>query len=746
MITRLKIIKGLGIFSNFRWEENVSDFARYNLIYGWNGCGKTTLSALFAGLNDGAVAGHEDAQYEIGLGAATSIRNGDAFPVKVRVFNRDYVEKNVHTLSGRARPIMILGEENKKIIDEIEADEATLAIKNQRRQKLIDQFKDAKKRREKLFTDIARTIGQNTAGLATRAYRRPDAEEAFAKLEGKTTLDDTALAASLTELRQAEQPDVLELQVPSVADDRKPMTIVAFLDQAKADAKRLCALTVESKLVERLKSNPDIGTWVESGLALHEAHQSKMCEFCDRVLPEQRMEVLAGHFNAADRQLKLELQDLLERLGRAKVAVRQIRAPEKANLYDELRGEYQKATLAIEETTASLIVAIDGMRASLEKKKAHTTEPLALKDDVDASRLVKAIEDVNWHIGRHNTKTAGFKAAKEDARKRLEIHYLCTVYDDVEEADKTIAAVTEAGRRVTEGDPVTGEPSLQQLRERIEANRARISSPHKGCEAINTALRTFLGRNELQFEVEDDGYVLKRRGEVAKGLSEGERTAIGLVYFTVHLKDEGFDPSEGIIVVDDPISSLDSNSIYQAFAFLKNAVQDAKQVFILTHDFDFLKLVIDWMKRVHHAFYMINNDNDTEGARVASIGRLDKLLEEHESEYHYLFKRLYTFRSDGTIETAYQMPNMARKVLDSFLMFRVPRGGTPYSKLEELKEVFDENKLIAIYKFTNDQSHITGKGFDPSLVPETQKNVTYLLEMIETVFPEHYKILVASMA
>ncbi len=54
---------------------------------------------------------------------------------------------------------------------------------------------------------------------------------------------------------------------------------------------------------------------------------------------------------------------------------------------------------------------------------------------------------------------------------------------------------------------------------------------------------------------------------------------------------------------------------------------------------------------------------------------------------------------------------------------------------------FDENKKIALYKFTNDQSHITGKGFDPSLVPECQNNVKYLLEMIEEVFPEHYKIL-----
>ena len=52
-----------------------------------------------------------------------------------------------------------------------------------------------------------------------------------------------------------------------------------------------------------------------------------------------------------------------------------------------------------------------------------------------------------------------------------------------------------------------------------------------------------------------------------------------------------------------------------------------------------------------------------------------------------------------------------------------------------------EGEKTAIYKFTNDQSHITGDGFDPSLVPEAQKSVKYLLEMMKAVFPEHYQIL-----
>jgi len=41
---------------------------------------------------------------------------------------------------------------------------------------------------------------------------------------------------------------------------------------------------------------------------------------------------------------------------------------------------------------------------------------------------------------------------------------------------------------------------------------------------------------------------------------------------------------------------------------------------------------------------------------------------------------------------------------------------------------------------------MTGKGFDPSIVQESQNNVKYLMEMMETVFPKHYEILKKSVS
>jgi wobble nucleotide-excising tRNase len=53
MIKKINKIRKLGlVFSDFKWGDESDQllrypFNRYNLIYGWTGSGKTTLSKLF---------------------------------------------------------------------------------------------------------------------------------------------------------------------------------------------------------------------------------------------------------------------------------------------------------------------------------------------------------------------------------------------------------------------------------------------------------------------------------------------------------------------------------------------------------------------------------------------------------------------------------------------------------------------------------------------------------------------------
>ena len=514
------------------------------------------------------------------------------------------------------------------------------------------------------------------------------------------------------------------------------------------ETNQLLITTVESVIINRLKENPDISEWVEKGITLHQSHESKQCEFCGSELPELRLEQLAAYFNAADADLKADLEALLVELRQIYKDIESINPFDKMNLYDELREEYSDAIERINTVKKVLLSDIAELGKTITEKKQHTTEKLPeITTLINFDALMESISGINTVIKRHNEKTDLFDKCRAEDSKRMEAHYLSTIYDKILKYDiEIITASKEISElRNGKGGDLT-RIGLTALTNRITQNKARVQSTSKACKELNENLSKFLGYTEISFEVNTDetGYFIKRSGELARNLSEGEKSAIAFVFFVVQLKDEGFDTRNGIIVVDDPVSSLDSSSQFQAFSFMKHATAEAAQLFIFTHNFEFLKLVLNWLKnnRGNSQYFMIKNRfSETTGEREhAYIDKIDQTLEKFESEYHYLFNLVKNYLDDGTIVSAYVMPNIARKLLDTFLMYSVPLSKSPYERLQMIP--FDDNKKTSIYKFCNDQSHITGSGFDPALVPETRKCVRYLLEMMEATAKQHYDYLI----
>lgn len=56
MLQRFSEIHEEGLFFGYKWPNDLEDFSKLNLIYGWNGTGKTTLSRLLNQLSDQATA------------------------------------------------------------------------------------------------------------------------------------------------------------------------------------------------------------------------------------------------------------------------------------------------------------------------------------------------------------------------------------------------------------------------------------------------------------------------------------------------------------------------------------------------------------------------------------------------------------------------------------------------------------------------------------------------------------------
>ena len=270
-------------------------------------------------------------------------------------------------------------------------------------------------------------------------------------------------------------------------------------------------------------------------------------------------------------------------------------------------------------------------------------------------------------------------------------------------------------------------------------------------------LHKYLGHNELQLEIKDTGYTITRNGVQAQWLSEGETTAIALLYFLKSLEDRAFDVRQGVVVLDDPVSSLDANALYCAFGFIRERTQHAGQLFILTHNFTFFRQVRNWFRHLKGQnkndfnqrparFYMLACTYDGKD-RCARLRSLDRLLEKYESEYHYLFACIYraaTASPEAFLEQNYLLPNIARRLLETFLAFKQPQmSGHLWKKLELVK--FDEAQKIRIARFVHTHSHSGDVGepeHDLSMLSEARPILNDLLALIQSQDSEHFSAMV----
>ncbi len=766
MIKKINKIKNLGlVFTDYSWNPKLPYFKNCNLIYGWTGVGKTTLSNLFNIIESGNKKDTSNIEYELEDENGRKYKQTESFNKKIRVFNQDYIENNLKIKEGKAKAItLILGKIKKKISEQIESDTRELEFKNNESKIINDRLEQKNKEKNKRFTEIAKTIYAAITGAAIRNYRKDNAESDFSKLKTKELLSPKDLDKFSIVVKQNQKSFIDSIkQIEVEIEPNREVELSKCIKEIIDEAEILLSKTVESQIIDRIKDNQEISNWVETGISIHNKYKSINCEFCGQSLLKERLEKLSKHFNEADKKIKEDIDRLIIELSTVYDIISKINFPDKANFYGELQKNYTNDYKKFLQEKENLLKSIEESKKEIASKKAKTTEIVKLSKKINVSTFISLFNCIESHIARHNKITTDFENEKESVIIKLKNHYLSTIFDNIKNIEQEIKDDEIALNILKNGDPKKKDDfGISDLSKIIINNQVKISSDGKACDEINKGLAIFLGRDELHFEPHKikvlnntgqeeeigDGYILKRNNKIINKLSEGEKTAIAFVYFTVYLKEKNFDLKNGIVVIDDPVSSLDSNSLFQAFAFLKNSVKEAKQIFVFTHNFEFLKLLLNWRKNVEHgkttSYFMIKNYyNDILKRRCAYLDKMDKELRDYESEYHYLFKILKEFKSDGTIAQSYPIPNIARKVLDTFLLFRVPSGCTIYKKLERIKEDtnFNENKLTAIYKFVNDQSHITGSGFNPSLVPETQKNVAYLLDMIKTASPQHYKIL-----
>ena len=667
----------------------VREFGRFNLIYGWNASGKTTLSRVF-GLLEAASSSRLPtgayARFGIEGGILDTRTEADRNRLHVRVFNRDFIEDNLNDHHTAAPALLIVGSDSIRLSNRI-------AQLGKRREQVAGIFRAARdceekmrKAREKAATDLATDCG---TALGVRAFRSPDLKKFIASIAGKECeylLDADALETAIAAARNQEQ--FAYLPNPLM---RPPSQLPVAADFAD-----LLRKTPKQSALRRLSENRELSNWVRDGLRFHE--HGTNCAFCGSDA-SGALEEYAKHFSDEYQRQYAAITTAIQGLEKPQAAPA---LPHEKDWTPALRERLKDASEAMQDWYESEQLVRQAWRDQLQKKLGSMEVEMVVLDTAAdrLERLQSVAAELNALVGEHNEACKELSTNRTKAAEMVKLHYAARYVLDAEAAEQEVK-LTEAIKHL---DRVKG--IGKRIGEGLSKAKDALQKGSVAATEINGLLRKILG-SRVSVEQAEEGHLrFMRSGELASNLSDGERTAVSLAYFLVTLKQNGQALAETIVFIDDPICSLDANHIYDVAYLLLRQLGDCKQFFISTHNSEFFNTVKqEWtdrgkFKKAHEGYLMHRKDE-----KRSELIVLPPYLAKFRSDYHYVFHCLSQIRHSNSpdIDAYTQTPNLLRRFLEMYLGFRVPASGSFQGKLSIL--IDDGEACDAIARFADEGSH-----------------------------------------
>ncbi len=744
LINRFSRLRCHGIFRDFLWPSNLPEFTRYNLIYGWNATGKTTLTRLFRQLEESP---DDPPEGEVVIkidGTNHDITKLSNVKIPIKVFNRDFQNENVFQRDGGMAPIFVLGKENVEKQKEAERLKGERSIFQNTVKQENNYAHKTKKELDSFGTNSGSKIkealrspgpGKNPFNNYNRRTYVNDAEKMINKENASALILDHKTHDALLSQVQNKQKETLELIACDLPD----------INDFARRASELFERTVLSEVLEALRNDGELSTWVQTGFTIHQERNADKCLFCNQPLPHKRVASLEKHFSNELKILQNDLDTLVTEVESAESSLEIIKQnlPKQIELDGEVAVPYESARSDLLDTINSMHRYLNALKDSAKQKRKKPFDHIQLLLAVPVLNR-QSLETLNSILRRHNTICDEYEQRVDLARRKLADNLIASTLDQYQAMKRKIeqhkSAADHAQIHVDELDQI-----IRNLEAEIQDNRAPA-------EELNDDLFQYFGHREIQLRVQDNGYlILRSEKPVGDTLCEGERTAIALLYFLKSLNDRRFSIENGIVVLDDPVSSLDSIALFSAFAYIREHTERAGQVFILTHNFTLFRHVKNWFEnlktnssKVNPAtLYMIQCQTNAAGERASAICKLDRLLLRYESEYLYLFARMYKAsieEDDANTDNLNETSNLARRVLETFLAFRLPNHtGSLRSKIGNLQNTPEAVKTY-IMRFLVSSSYKDPKGAldsDPTVPGEGKKIMQAVVALMNAEDPSH---------
>lgn len=672
----------------------ISDLKKVNFIYGANGCGKTTISNF---LFDNC-----DEKY---LNCLIEWQND--IPLKTLVYNKDFREKNFG--KGKLNGVFTLGEATAEEIETI-ADKTeelkilkadgikkreTQAIQVKKKEDLEKSFKE--KTWTKVYKKYEHEFKEAFVGtLLKESFKNKLIEEYLTNtstLETYKNLNDKALTIfgkapeTITPINSINFSRIIEIE-----NDLIWKKIIV----GKADVNI-------AKLIQKLNLND----WVNQGRDYIQGNST--CPFCqeETITPDFKNQLE----NFFDENYLSEIKAIKE-LSQEYNSLTQ-------NLINELNSielnqkNLEDSKLNIDRFSAFLKTLVNqnatntGFLNNKIKEPSRSIELTSLKEQLNL--IEELINNTNAEINSHNDIVANFRTEKTNL---IESIWRLLIEEYKSEIKEFITAKNGLKTGIAGLEKVINNKikKFTLLEVEIKNLSKNVTSIQPTINEINRSLKSY---GFLNFEIvpaSDKGFyqIQREDGTIAETtLSEGEVTFITFLYYLQLAKGGASEDSvndERILVIDDPISSLDSNILFVVSTLIKEIIKEIKlnvgninQMILLTHNVYFHKEVsfIDGRtKSCNKTNFWILRKND-------SVTTLQSFLMSNpiQNSYELLWKEL----KNEDLISSLSIQNIMRRIIENYFKLLGKYGDDDLIQKFGTKE--EQEICKSLISWINDGSH-----------------------------------------
>ncbi len=727
MAINIKKIKSFKAFCGLDMIE-MDEFKHYNIIFGNNGCGKTSLTRAFELLIPKNK--HIEKYRTISADKSPSIEfecedrsyktepNSDIRvpPFKVEIYNSDFLHNNAPLNSEFGLKKLddgtiilegsVLGEETKEINQlkdcrgKVEKRQKKIKDENDSENTLSAKQESEIKKYDKEIEKIRKKMTSNTIKITPDEIGINDfckvSKDKF-KYQEDVLMD---LEKDFNKLNEAMKKfdGLKEMELPK--DYQTIKDKLEFLFSFDIDKE---AGEVSKKIKEHISK---VGReFIEKGIELQKEMPDNACPFCTQKIPHEIIQEYTSYFNKSVEKFN---QCSLEVSGTLKNILDQWNIKEILQSFEKFEPFMKKD---FSKNKESLENALEQIKVLLEKLQKEVDKKEGAKNKEKFQEIDKELLEIQENIQKHVNETRKILNQKKEQKKKLE-----KLKTDLKEARIKKAKHDSYDWQKIKKESEIKLSVLNRRHERLNRLLEKIDNKLKklyeqkrpDIEAINSYLKAL---NLPKYSLNED-YRIVLNSDVLENskaemiLSDGEKTTLAFAYFLARLKS--FYKKENlknlVVVIDDPISSLDEQRIYNTSNIVAKINQelagealkdeeDKAQAFVLAHNHTFMARLINMVGKNARYFQLERHQNQLK------IVCKNKVVGYFDTFYLLLFKEVYAFAKKEKVQDnfneAINYGNKVRILLEGFLKINF------IDSFLGANSIFDEGKIKKLIETAN---------------------------------------------